>query len=199
MAIGKQADVLKPQGRIFRGKLFAGINADIVTGNVIVRRLRDGMRRRNEAVLYIADVVIHFGIGPANIRHGTDKAFDIIHTHAAGLTVIGNIFPRQGIGLVYIDDGTCRMIDTGIGIAFDVVGMDFFHPLLNIDVPPALHIPIGVADQEVIGRHMDRLLGQDHILRRRGLIQINGNNRLFRYRNGHGIIGIKLIRTGCPD
>ena len=43
VAIGKQADVLKPQGRIFRGKLFAGINADIVTGNVIVRRLRDGM------------------------------------------------------------------------------------------------------------------------------------------------------------
>ena len=104
------------------------------------------MRRRNEAVLYIADIVVHFGIGTANIRRRADKAFDVIHVHAAGLTVIGDIFARQGVRLVDIDDGTCRMINAGIGIAFDIIRMDFFHPLLNIDIAPAFHISIGIAD-----------------------------------------------------
>ena len=69
--------MLEPEGRIFSRELFPRIDADIVTGNIIVRRLGNGMGRRNQAVLDVADIVVQFGIGPADIGCRTHEAFDL--------------------------------------------------------------------------------------------------------------------------
>ena len=197
MAIREQADVLEPEGRIFCRELFARIDADVITGNIIVRRLGDGVRRRNQAMLDIADIIVHFGIGPADVCRRADEAFDLIHGHASVLAVIGHVLARQGIGFVDVDYGSFRMVDAALHVAFDIVGMDFIHALLDVDIAPALDIAVGVAGDECISRHVDRLLRQDDVLRSRSLVQINGQDFLFCHGNGHDLICMKFRCISC--
>ena len=173
MTIREETDVLEPQFRIFCREFLTGVNVDIITGNIIVRRFGYGMRRRNEPVSDIACTIIHFCPGPADVRHGIHKSLNRVHSSTRTCTRVRQTRRFQRHGTVQIDCFSRCMIYLGLRIAFYRIGMDFIHPPHDVHIAAAGHKTVLAADKYFICRHVDRLLGQDYIVGSRSFIQID--------------------------